>query len=246
MKVGEREIIRSANMPIPAFRVKMEYSGLQTTSWVTDTGEIVREESPLGFITVRETSERARALAVPGEIRQDLLKAAAVVPNMSPRVPPISDPRDVRRLRLRIEGADLTSADLIGVGQRVVGDVVEIVDAQTLVAGATDPDIAKYLEPEALIESDDPDIRAAAIDAVRGIGGARARAEALTRYVNSTVQKKPTVTASAREVLLTRIGTATSTRAVRGHARSLASRRLPSDGVRSRRFLLPCWPEVYS
>ena len=55
-------------------------AGLRTTSWITDTGEIVREESPLGFITVRETAERAQALAVPGRIRQDLLEAAAVVP----------------------------------------------------------------------------------------------------------------------------------------------------------------------
>ncbi len=247
--VGEREIVRAANMPIPAFRVEMEYSGLRTTSWVTDTGEIVREESPLGFITVRETSERARALAVPGQIRQDLLKAAAVVPNVSPRVPPISDPRAVRRLRMRIEGADLTSADLIGVGQRVEGDVVEIVDAQTLVAGAADQNIATYLQPEALIESDDPDIRAAAADAVRSVVGARARAEALTRYVNSTVQKKPTVSIpSAREVLRTRIGDCNEHTALFvAMSRSLGIPARIAVGLAfvHGAFYYHAWPEVY-
>ena len=61
--VGKREFISGPGRPIPAFRVELEFSGLRTTSWVTDTGEVVREESPLGLITVRETAERARAMA---------------------------------------------------------------------------------------------------------------------------------------------------------------------------------------
>src|SRR6185503_1989075 len=66
--IGSRELVRSAGRPIPAFRVEMEFAGLRTTSWVTDTGDVVREESPLGLMTVRETSEGARAMAVPGRV----------------------------------------------------------------------------------------------------------------------------------------------------------------------------------
>ena len=65
--VGKRELVRGAGVaPIPAFRVEMTFAGLRTTSWVTDTGEVVREESPLGLITIRETPERARTMAVSG------------------------------------------------------------------------------------------------------------------------------------------------------------------------------------
>src|SRR5918999_2165922 len=88
IKVGAREIVRSANAPIPAFRVEMEFTGLQTTAWITDTGEIIREESPLGFLSVRELPERARALAIDGRIRQDLLEVSAVVPEIAIRTPP--------------------------------------------------------------------------------------------------------------------------------------------------------------
>ena len=210
VRVGEREIVRSAGTPIPAFRVEMEFTGLKTTAWITDTGEIVREESPLGFIIVREPAERARALAIDGRIRQDLLQMSAVVPTVAPRtppLPPIDDPRNVRRLRIRVEGADLSSPDVQGLGQHVDGNIVEIIDAQKLVAGPADGDLAVYLRAEPFIESDDPDIRAAAEEAVARAAGTRARAEALTRFVNSTVQKKPTVSLpSAREVLRTRIG----------------------------------------
>ena len=58
----------------------MQFSGLETTSWVTDTGEVIKEESPLGILTVREPAERATIMAVPRRVQTDILEAAAVVP----------------------------------------------------------------------------------------------------------------------------------------------------------------------
>ena len=42
----------------------------RTTSWITDTGEIVREESPMGLITILETQEQATALAVSNRMQR--------------------------------------------------------------------------------------------------------------------------------------------------------------------------------
>lgn len=202
--VRQRELVRHLNTPIPAFRVDMEFAGLHTTSWVTDTGEVVREESPMGLITIRETAERAVAMAVPGQIRADMLEEAAVVPVTKQR---IDEPRDVRRLRLRIEGADLSSPDLQGAGQTVEGAIVELRDPETMPASLSEADTRRYLAPEPFIESDAPEIRAEAEKAVRRVAGNRARAEELTRYVNAILEKKPTVSLpSAREVLRTKIG----------------------------------------
>ena len=93
--VAGREVVRANDRPLPAFRVELSFGGLETTAWVTDTGEVVREESPLGLLTVVEPPDRARALAVPRDVQVDLLAASAVVPVMKGR---IEDPRDVRRL----------------------------------------------------------------------------------------------------------------------------------------------------
>jgi transglutaminase-like putative cysteine protease len=250
--VGDREVVRSANTPIPAFRVEMEFAGLKTTAWITDTGEIVREESPLGFISVRELPERARALAIDGRTRQDLLEASAVVPAIEPRtppLPPIDDPRHVRRIRMRVEGVDLSSPDLQGAGQRIDGNAVEIVDAQTIAPGPVEPDLAQYLSPEPFIESDDHDIRAAAEEAVRGVAGTRARAEALTRFVNSAVQKKPTVgLPSAREVLRTRIGDCNEHTALfvaMSRAIGIPSRIAVGLAFVRGAFYYHAWPEIY-
>jgi hypothetical protein len=202
--VRQRELVRSGNRPVPAFRVDMEFAGLHTTSWVTDTGEVVREESPMGLITVRETAERAVAMAVPGQVRADMLEEAAVVPVTKQR---IDEPRDVRRLRLLVDGADLSSADVQGAGQIVTGNIVDIRDPETMSAPFSDADTRPYLAPEPFIESDAPEIRAEADKAVGRVSGTRARAEELTRYVNAILEKKPTVSLpSAREVLRTKIG----------------------------------------
>jgi transglutaminase-like putative cysteine protease len=139
-------------------------------------------------------------------MQSDLLSAAAVVPAMRQR---IDEPRNVRRLQLRLDGVDLSGFALNGVGQSFEEGILELRDARDIRAGEADPDAERYLAPAPLIESDAPEIRAEAERAVAGAdaGDPRARAERLTRYVNALLEKKPTVSIpSAREVLRTRVG----------------------------------------
>ena len=204
VRIGEREVVRTRDGIIPAFRVDMAFKGLTTTSWVTDTGDVVREESPLGLMTLRESPEEAQGLAVPTRVQADLLRMSAVVPVMRRR---IDEPRDVRRMVLKLEGASVNGPDLDGVGQTVNGSTIEIRDPQTLEPGPADPGAAAFLAPEPFLESDAPEIIAETKLALRDVTGARARAERLTRYVNALLDKKPTVSLpSAREVLRTKVG----------------------------------------
>ena len=250
VEVGRRELVRGAGAaPIPAFRVEMMFAGLRTTSWVTDTGEVVREESPLGLITVRESAESARAMAVSRRIQVDLLQAAAVVPTLRT---PIAEPRDVRRMRLRLTGFDATAMpmdDMQGISQHVDGNVVELRDPQTLKAERPDPASAKFLAPEPFIESDAPEILAEAETAVRGVTGARDRAEKLVRYVNALLDKKPTVSLpSAREVLRTKVGDCnehTALYVAMARAAGIPARMAVGLVYIHGAFYYHAWPEVY-
>jgi len=244
--VGKRELVRAGEIRTPAFRVELDFAGLRTTSWVTDTGEVVREESPMGLLTVREPAERATVMAVPGRVQRDLLRAAAVVPVGEL---PFDEPRNVERLRVRLGGADLSSQDLSGVGQTVEGDVIEIVDPKRLQPGPADPDAARYLAPEPFIESDAPEIRAEAVIAVGDAGDRRVQAERLTRYVNGLLDKKPTVSLpSALEVLRTKVGDCNEHTALYvAMARSLGIPARIAVGLAFVRgaFYYHAWPEVY-
>jgi transglutaminase-like putative cysteine protease len=246
VRVGERSVVRTSDTSVPAFRVESEFQGLRTTSWVTDTGVIVREESPLGLMTVLESPERARGMSIPERMQGDLLRASAIVPTMRGR---IDEPRDVRRLRVQLEGATLPSGDLNGAGQTASGDVVEIVDAQVRQSEPAATDAGSYLAAEPLIESDAPEIRAEAEQAVRGADSDRVRAERLTRYVNGLLDKKPTVSLpSAREVLRTKVGDCNEHTALYvAMARSigLPSRIAVGLVYMHGAFYYHAWPEVY-
>jgi hypothetical protein len=244
--VQAREVVRAADRPVPAFKVLTRFAGITSTSWITETGEVVREESPLGMLVVKETRERATALAVPGDVQNDMLEAAAVVPSPPRR---IDDPSAVERLRVRLDGVDLSGPEVQGAGQTVTGDEVEVRDAEKLAAEAADPDLARYLGPELFVESDAPEIVAEARKAAAGATAPRLVAERLTRYVNALLEKKPTVSLpSAREVLRTRVGDCNEHTALYvAMARALGVPSRIAVGLVYLRggFYYHAWPEVY-
>jgi transglutaminase-like putative cysteine protease len=150
---------------------------------------------------------------------------------------------------LRLEGVDLPTGDLDGAGQSAKGNVIEIVDPQSLLAGPRDEDLTRYLAAEPLLESDDPEIRAEAGKAVRGAVDDRARAERLTRYINGLLDKKPTVSLpSAREVLRTKVGDCNEHTALYvAMARSIGMPSRIAVGLvfMHGAFYYHAWPEVY-
>ena len=148
---------------------------------------------------------------MPARVQSDLLRLSAVVPTMAPQVARrrIDEPRDVKWLRVRLEGARLPEGDLDGVGQVADGEVIELHDRQTLEAGPADPDASRYLSPKNVNRERRSDILAGR-GRPGGREGTRCRAERITRYVNGSLDKKRGSRPSAREVLRTQGGEATS------------------------------------
>lgn len=248
VQIGARQVSRMTSTSIPAFRVDMTFAGLKTTSWVTDTGDVVREESQMGLVTVREPPDVARRMAVGRGVQTDMLDASAVVPRNATKSR-IDDPRNVRAMRLRVDGVDLSSPELEGAGQSVQGTFIEIDDPRTLTAGPADPAVAQYLKPEPLIESDDPAIHAEAQAAVLNVTDPKTVAERLTRRVNAMLDKKPTVSLpSAREVLRTKVGDCNEHTALYvAMARSVGLPARIAVGLvyAYGAFYYHAWPEVY-
>jgi hypothetical protein len=247
LEVKSREVVRAQGRPVPAFLVEGHLAGITTRTWITDVGDVVREESPMGLIVVRETPEQAQALAVPGDIRQDLLESAAIVPQTPRR---IDDPTTVARLRVRLDGLEgFDPADLQGAGQTTIGDVIEVRDPRDLVSGPLDGDLAPFLSPEPFIESDAPEIQAEARKAVAGATAPRLRAERLVRYVHALIEKKPTVSLpSALEVLRTRVGDCNEHTALfvaMARASGLPARVAAGLVYLRGAFYYHAWPEVW-
>ena len=60
--VSGREVVLAGGPADPGLQGQLGFAGLTTTAWITDTGEIVREESPLGLdVGARDARAGARA-----------------------------------------------------------------------------------------------------------------------------------------------------------------------------------------
>jgi transglutaminase-like putative cysteine protease len=249
--IGRREVVRILDRPVPAFKLNMTYSGITATSWITEVGEIVKEESSMGMVVVRESRERATALAMSSEVRADMIEAAAIQPSSAR---PIDDAASLKSLELEFTGAELpgTPDELNGAGQIVTGNIVRVSDSMDLKAAPIPKDVEAALLPEAFIESDAPEIVAETEKALSQAGpGAtsRKKAELLVRYVNAALEKKPTMSLpSAVEVLRTRVGDCNEHTALYvGMARAAKIPARIAIGLVAMRgaFYYHAWPEVF-
>lgn len=251
IEIGKREVVRILDKPVPAFKMSMTYAGIHANSWITEVGEIVKEESAMGMVVIRESRERAIAMAMPSEIKADMIESAAIQPDNRRN---IEDAASLASLKLEFSGAALpgTPEELNGAGQTVTGNVIEITDPNKLRSEPRPANLAEALAPEAFIESDSPEIVAEVAIALERAGKdatARRKAELLVRYVNAVIDKKPTMSLpSAVEVLRTKVGDCNEHTALYvAMARAAGIPARVAIGLVSLRgaFYYHAWPEVF-
>ena len=203
---------------IPAWRVAEIYGGVSVESWVDADGRVIRASSPLGFSMEKTEYELAlqarddeRAALARGEQRrgrdEDVVFATAIQSNVE-----LGETTRFEEIRFLLSGVDLAGFQLDGGRQTLRGDtlIVRRERWETLNPGYDLPyklmDLREALEPEPLIQSDDPRI----VRKAREITAARAQrgpdptrvARQLTDAVFHMLKKEVTVSVpSAIQVL---------------------------------------------
>jgi transglutaminase-like putative cysteine protease len=258
---------------VRAFRIDQEVNGILVSSWIDAQGRVVRASSPVGFTTERtafeiayenfrrrDTARVARSSATPalGAIVPATALAAGLrdVPGAGARDGPA-------RFRVRLSGVDLTGfAQLLSGGrQQLAGDTLEIARESTLKFRAMpyrlpsrDTALARWLQPEPLIQSRDPRVVAQARLIVQSGGGGRDRtparaAEQLTHWVHANVRRELTTSVpSAETVLESRRGDCNELATLYvalARAAGLPARTVSGLIYRNGRFYYHAWAEVY-
>jgi hypothetical protein len=208
LQVEAEEPVAIAGRAIPAFKVRETFQGQEQFFWVTAEGEVLKEWHASGLSAVRETEDQALHQGWDQAGAVDLITALMVKSNTA-----IIQPREVSYLRARLQGIKLDNLDLASDRQKLSGDVIEITREAGIPArgyrlpwAASFPDRAKDFAPDlaadASIQSDRPEIQAAAREAAGGAEDAAAAARALCGWVASEVKDSMVVSIpSALEVL---------------------------------------------
>jgi len=216
--VGE-EAVKVDGAPVRALHVTevTEGSPAQRQLWLDAEGHTVQSSDPGPFgemRSVRATEAAAQATSGGGELPAEAYAGTLV--HTPVRIP---HPRRVERLVLRLHHRDpsLGWPAFDGPEQKVVEKTADTVtleitrpkpeSGQTFPVAAEGEDRA-YLEPSAYVQSDDPEIRAAAQSAVAGEKDAYLAGQKLQRWVTQNMHfDLGIVFAPSTEIFKTRRGT---------------------------------------
>ncbi len=245
VSIESRELIKVGDAERAVYKLKETFQGLEAYAWITEDGDTIREESPLGYVLLKESKAEALKRDKQGPA-VDIL-SLVMIPARH-----VDNPAAVRYLRAALSGATLQGFDLDGDRQHLVGATIEISvsgDAPVYDIPYPRKDFGEYLRPTALIQSDDARIRDEAARIVGSEKNARRAAKKLNDWVYAAVQKKPVVSIpSAVEILNQRVGDCNEhttlytalARAVGIPTRMAAGIVYLHDG-----FYYHAWPEVW-
>ncbi|MFH1134856.1 MAG: transglutaminase-like domain-containing protein [Pseudomonadota bacterium] len=205
--VEDKETIEVEGREVDAFRVRMDYFDVQSYTWIDEAGRVQKEEGLLGLSMVRTTEDQAREGLVGKADLTDLVAATS-----APTSGVLAHPRDVRFLKARLKGVDLTGFDLSGGRQVLNGEVVEVrretIDVRDEAAPLPrDPHVIPFTYPSQFIQSDDHQIISQARALTEGAASPLDKIDRIVKWVYETLEKRPTMSVpSAVDVLETKVG----------------------------------------
>lgn len=237
IKVGDKEQT--------VYKLNEAFQGMETTSWITQDGETIREESPLGYVLLQESPKEAIKLDKKGPL-VDIITLTRIPSDA------IKDSSQVTYFKARLKGVALNNFQLDGGRQVLKGDTVEIKVRDYPSAYRlpyTGNEQNKYLQPSALIQSDDKRIINQSSKILSGERNAREAAKKLNEWVYNALAKKPVVSIpSALEVLSQREGDCnehTALYTALARAAGIPTRMIAGIVYLEDGFYYHAWPEVW-
>jgi hypothetical protein len=239
------EVVHWAGREEEAFRLSQRFAGLATTAWISRAGELLKEETALGWTLLKEAP--GSALAARGEA-PDVVATSAI-----PAIGFTGEANRLHRVRLRLHRFPAEWSALEGGRQQRLEESDEVVILREIPPASVRVrlEVAEQQETlaaDAFIQSDDPEIRAQADRITRGLSP-REAARALTDWVYQNVRKTPTLSVpSAREVMAQRTGDCnehTVLFAALARAAGLPTRMATGLAWSAGQFYYHAWPEVW-
>jgi hypothetical protein len=239
------EIVRWGGREEEANRLQTTFAGLTTTAWVNEKGEVLQEETPLGWTLLKEAPESS--LQAQGtSTAPDVLVMSAV--------PALGFASDASRLRAAtvelIRFPDGFDA-LDGGRQRREGTRVVITRESPPYVGdeeLSEEERKRLLAPDSFIQSDDPEIVRFAREIVGDARGVE-KAQAISTWVYENLTKSPTLSIpSATEILKQRVGDCNEHAVLftaLARAAGIPTRIATGLTYTSGQFYYHAWPEVY-
>lgn len=243
--VEAKETIKVGDSDMAVYKLKESFQGMEATAWITQEGETIKEESPLGYSLLKETRTEALKLDKRGPAVD--ITALVKIPSS-----PIENPSGVKLLRARLSGTPLDGFELAG-GRQTFKDGVIDIRSETTVSSYAIPyrekDHLADQQATMLVQSDDRSIREQAAEIIGKEKDALKAAKKLNTWVYEAINKQPVVSIpSAVEVLKQKVGDCnehTTLYTALARAAGIPTRMSAGIVYMKNGFYYHAWPEVW-
>jgi hypothetical protein len=243
-----------ADTVLDAFLIESSYQGSKTLSWIdADKGEILKQETPLGWKIIKEPQLEAMNFIRRGPSQGlDLALSLAVKSN-------ISLPANLSYLRLRLKNLDPVFSLPQDNRQKLLqsdskGAVIEIVSSvpareKTVLPPINKDNFVHELASDIFIPADDAQIKAQAEQIIQGEKNSLRAVRLIAAWMQNNIQKRVTLSLpNALDVLRTKMGDCNEwTYLFAAFSRSIGVPTKIASGLvyLEGKFLYHMWPEVY-
>lgn len=165
------------------------YGGARVSLWLNDEGDVIKEQSPAGFVFIKEPKFRALAVA---ESSEDLLAAVAV--KFRGKMPPLEG---LETISYRLGLPEDVEFDLDGPRQKFTGDLLtvtrESVDAPETGNGKDCLETEDMLAASAYVQADAADIQKLAKELTDTVEDQLGRVRVIADWVYNNLEKRPVI-----------------------------------------------------
>ncbi len=201
-----KDNIKHQRRTVEVAHLSYVYLGAKMDMYVDESGRVLKQEGPMGLLIVAEPREVAERFAdVDGPV--ELLTLFSI-----PVRGEIPNPRSLSYVKAELAGVDLEPERITNNRQKLVRSSPLTIEVSALGPSPQSPPdttagLEKYLAPEPLLQVDNPRVKSLSDSIAGGIRDPWEKTKTLARWVNSNLEKSPTVSIpSALDVIASRRG----------------------------------------
>ncbi|MDY6862090.1 MAG: transglutaminase-like domain-containing protein [Thermodesulfobacteriota bacterium] len=177
------------------YRLNVNFRGIETSSWMTKDGDVLKEASSLGFTSIKENKGDALTKNWQQGIERDIIGFCAVpVQGMN------LEGKNCMYLKVRFAGITLEGFDLDGGRQKLDGNILTVISSpmpepEDIRYGEImdKTNLYEYLKPTIFIQCNDPQIKKTAQKIIGENTDPLTVASKINTWIFKNIKKSPTV-----------------------------------------------------
>jgi hypothetical protein len=211
LSIRSIKVTRNADEIIPIMGKRIltkkycaDFMGSQNCAWLSIDGDVLKETGSLGLSMEKVSPQKAQeGISDQGSI--DFTQIASIVSNVE-----ITEPEKLNEIKIKIDGINgmlLLNSDRQSFHRNILTIDKEHLSSSSTLNNNLPKEIAVFLKPAPLIQSDHPQIKDQVEKIVKPTDTTEEKARKIVNWVYRNVEKKPVLSVpNALEVLKNKVG----------------------------------------